>query len=95
MKRLDNVISNILLRVGLKRKVEPEKVERIMNSYFKAIKMIVDSKEEAVSIKMDFFGKIIYDKVAAESIKKARRTSQEYNLMLNEINNYRSRNQTT
>ena len=101
--KLDSVITDILLIIGNKRQVRMDKVKRIMESYHKGIKSIIDEKEEPISIKMDFFGKIIYDDRAAKTIRKVKKEKREKRikstikdeLTLDELNSYRSKQQTS
>jgi len=96
--KLDSVITDILLIIGNKHQVRMDKVRRIMESYHKGIKSVIDEKEEPIAIKMDFFGKIVYDDRAAKTIravkkekieKKEKRIKDE--ITLDELNSYRSK----
>ena len=93
--KLDSVIIDILLKIGNKHQVRMDKVKRIMESYHKSIKSIIDEKEDPVAIKMDFFGKIVYDAKAATTIREVKKQKKEKKIndeiTLDELNSYRTR----
>lgn len=65
----DSTITELLIKIGKKNKIEPTKVLDIMDAFYRGIYTTISEKRADV-IKIPFFGKFMYNKDYKEKREK-------------------------
>jgi hypothetical protein len=78
MIKLDANIVNIIVKLSNKHSVSSNKVEKIIQAYYRGIKEKLASNEnKPLVIKLDFLGKIIFDERAFNAAQRAREEARK------------------
>lgn len=58
--KIDETVGNVILDIASKLNIDKDKIVTILNAHNKGIKLVIE-KHVPFMIKVDFFGKIIYN----------------------------------
>lgn len=97
--KITDTIAEIALDLGDDHKIAPEKVVKIMDSYYRSIGVVIRFSETPVVLTLDNFGKIFYNELNTllverrfkeRGIKKKVRKMKRRPITLDEINGFKS-----